>query len=1333
VVFTNFPEGHDPMSPIDDPGPGLVNAVRQTLFEHEESRAIVGVTWWVRREDGVEHEFHLRTTVLELLPAARSVRPEDHVREIIRLAGESIRERLESPGVRSSKLQLLYMMKMEIELVRGRRAQLLAPPPPAPVAPSQGSGVGRGNVVAALPEELFRRRCCLKINNSDDFCFRYCMTAWMLGVPRQHPERVSNYITNAPAGGRLPQGFRPVFKDCGLDFSMLKFPVGIHDLDEFEERNDVGVYCNEWHGSRAVLVRRPSVARPPGREVVLLLHRDHWFLVTNVRTFLAGPDDRQGHQHFCHRCGRVFWSGRGGAESLLEHLGHVSPNSCLEANNDGVLKKYRLPEEATVLKFDKYEQQVKHPVVIYADFETYSEELPVEEGPLNQDERAKRRFPARMCGVASYGYTVVSEIPEIPSCSVVKRGDGEEFFNDVLSIAMKYRWLAKHPKHMLFPVEDQEAFDQATACYLCGREDMPLVRDHDHFTGVYRGAACQSCNVKAQVPKAVPVYFHNFESFDSHFVIKALSKAMKSTTSQPVEEIDTDDIDEDELMALVDAYAVEEEEAFDLAQREGTRSFDYKRFRTSILGTSKEKTMQFGIGPLLFRDSMRLNQCSLGEWIESQRDMKKKPEDRRPLSECFPILRKHHPYMRNVPQERVEEALDLLLRKVPMPFSRLTSPEYFELDAVLPRDDYRNSLKGNKDCGDESYAMVQRIVQYFDLKNQGDYHDLYLFTDTLALADVVEAMRGRWFHRFGIDIVHSVTMASASYQTMLKTTNAEIELLTEGNRPLCDALLENIRGGVSCIFQPYGKANNWKCLPRNVPPELQHHEDLHEQVREHNCLMGVEDKVSLLPEDYLTWCVENYYDPRDETKWLLYIDANSLYPTVMTGSLPLRAYCQMDVPKTSREDRLEFLNILLKNYHRENTQGFFVEATYHVPKDLHDFFDYAPVAKRAIEHEELSLYQQELLRKFRKKSAAKTTKLFPYLGEHRKVLHQIDLLQYYVELGVVVTDLHRVWSFEQSPWMASHVQTLTTERAASKDPVVKQMLKISANSLYGKTGQDPLKHRSMTPHFSRESYSKAASKATDFQEIYDDGDGFFGLTQPERRKDPLVNTPRAVAFAILELSKLFMLKTHYEIFRKKYKSDAKLLMTDTDSLVYEIKTENLWGELLEVNDAPVTFDLYDTMPSVDAVRRFCPDISEARAEDIFAELKRRHGALGAVKSESKEDTIVEFVGLAPKLYSMLLRRDFEGFVDYLRCKGVPTPVLKENADHENFVKMLFEPFVSNVTYKKLQSFNHQVYTLEMTKKMLTSLQEKTYQVSPTESRPLGHWRNGDVEDVDEDL
>jgi hypothetical protein len=892
-----------------------------------------------------------------------------------------------------------------------------------------------------------------------------------------------------------------------------------------------------------------------------------------------------------------------------------------------------------------------------------------------------------------------------------------------MSIAMKYRWLAKKPKKIIISEAEEAAFEQATKCYLCGGEDSELVRDHDHFTGEYRGAACQSCNVKAQVPKTVPVYFHNLESFDSHFVIKSLSKLLRppppevaATVESAMDVVEESPMDDDEEAAMDDDTNMMVVYGLD---SDAIPKYNYQRFSLGILGTSKEKTMQLQLGPLVFRDSVRLNECSLGSWIDSQRGLNEKREHRRPLSECFPILRKFHPCMRSISEDKVEEALDLLLRKVPMAFSKLTSPAYFGLDAVLPQEAYKDSLKG-KACSDESYALIKHIVQYFDLKNQGEYHDLYLYTDTLALADVVEAMRARWHQRFEIDIVHSVTMPSASYQTMLKATNAEVELLTENNRPLMDALIKNIRGGVSCIFQPYGKANNWRCLPKSLPPHLEKYASLHEQVREKDFLRGVEKRGQkideILPPKYINWCIANGYDPREETRWILYVDANSLYPTVMTGSLPLRAFCPVDVPQSSREDRLEFLKLLLKNYRPENQQGFFIEVTYHVPEHLHDFFDYAPVAKRPVEEEELSLYQRELIAKFRKKSAAKTSKLFPYLGEHRQVLHQIDLLQYYVELGVEVTEVHRAWSFEQAPWMASHVRTLTTERAASKDPVVKQMLKISANSLYGKTGQDPLKHRSMTPHYSKDSFAKASAKASDYEVIYDDdGDGFFGLTQPERRKDPMVDTPRAVAFSILELSKLFMLKVHYGFFRKL---SAKLLMTDTDSLIYEITSDHLWKDLLQ---SSVCFDLINVLPTVDAVKLAWPDAVDPKG--IFDELKRRHGALGGLKSESKDAAIVEFVGLAPKMYSILMRLLDGQLSTSLKGKGVPTTVLVDNTDHAGYRRMLFEPFESNVSFKKFQAFKHQVYTLQMTKKMLTPLQEKTYQVSPTESRPLGHYLN----------
>jgi hypothetical protein len=252
----------------------------------------------------------------------------------------------------------------------------------------------------------------------------------------------------------------------------------------------------------------------------------------------------------------------------------------------------------------------------------------------------------------------------------------------------------------------------------------------------------------------------------------------------------------------------------------------------------------------------------------------------------------------------------------------------------------------------------------------------------------------------------------------------------------------------------------------------------------------------------------------------------------------------------------------------------------------------------------------------------------------------------------------------------------------------------------------------MTPHYSKDSFAKASSRASDYEVIYDDDDGFFGLTQPERRKDPMVDTPRAVACSILELSKLFMLKAHYGFFRKL---SAKLLMTDTDSLVYEITSDHLWKDLLQ---SSVCFDLIDALPTVDAVKLAWPDATDPKG--IFDKLKRRHGALGGLKSESKDAAIVEFVGLAPKMYSILMRVSDGQLSTSLKGKGVPTTVLEDTADHAGYRKMLFAPFESNVSFKKFQAFKHQVHTLQMTKKMLTPLQDKTYQVSPTESRPLGH-------------
>jgi hypothetical protein len=128
------------------------------------------------------------------------------------------------------------------------------------------------------------------------------------------------------------------------------------------------------------------------------------------------------------------------------------------------------------------------------------------------------------------------------------------------------------------------------------------------------------------------------------------------------------------------------------------------------------------------------------------------------------------------------------------------------------------------------------------------------------------------------------------------------------------------------------------------------------------------------------------------------------------------------------------------------------------------------------------------------------------------------------------------------------------------------------------------------------------------------------------------------------------------------------------------------------------------------------------ARTSFA-LRERKGKLGAMKLESKDQTITEFVGLAPKMYSMQLVDGSDNTTDYMKGKGVPSHVLNSRADHEAFRRMLFEPYESVVSFNKLQSFEHQVHALTMEKRMLTCINDKVYQVSPLECRPLGHWRN----------
>ena len=203
-----------------------------------------------------------------------------------------------------------------------------------------------------------------------------------------------------------------------------------------------------------------------------------------------------------------------------------------------------------------------------------------------------------------------------------------------------------------------------------------------------------------------------------------------------------------------------------------------------------------------------------------------------------------------------------------------------------------------------------------------------------------------------------------------------------------------------------------------------------------------------------------------------------------------------------------------------------------------------------------------------------------------------------------------------------------------------------------------------------------------------------------------------------------MLRAHYGFFKKVYGDRARLLFTDTDSLALSITAENLMRDLvhymLTAEGKQVLFDMLEAPTDEDLVE-FIPD--ESTRQVFKKKMEALKGGLGFFKIESGLNFIREFVGLASKMYSMeLINR--EGKIGFVRkAKGVPRFVVALYAPHAKYREMVLEPVEFTHGFRCLRSKNHTIEVLELTKRVLTAFDDKTYRVTSLLSRPHGHWRN----------
>ena len=102
--------------------------------------------------------------------------------------------------------------------------------------------------------------------------------------------------------------------------------------------------------------------------------------------------------------------------------------------------------------------------------------------------------------------------------------------------------------------------------------------------------------------------------------------------------------------------------------------------------------------------------------------------------------------------------------------------------------------------------MQIKYLKKFKLKNLGDYHDLYVQSDTLLLEDVLENFRNKYIEIYELDPAHFLSASGLTWQACLKKTEVRLELLTD-----VDMLLmveKGIRGGICHAIHRYAEANN---------------------------------------------------------------------------------------------------------------------------------------------------------------------------------------------------------------------------------------------------------------------------------------------------------------------------------------------------------------------------------------------------------------------------------------------------------------------------------------------------------------------------------------------
>ena len=588
-----------------------------------------------------------------------------------------------------------------------------------------------------LPNELKNKKAIINMKNEDNKCFLWCVLR-ALNPKDKNAERIDKDLKS---------------KEDTLNMSGITYPVELKYIKRFEKQNpDISISILGYSKDERIYPLEISKFTKSKKEderkhnIVLLLIKNgdnsHYCLIKNLSALLTSQVNKHKSKfYFCLNC----LNGYDDPEKLEKHKEYCNEEDSIKIN---------MPSPDTYIKFKNFLYSERAPFAIYADFESIVK-------PLNTCEPDPNK-----------SYTLKYQKHEPVSFVYYIKSFNESVYKSKLRIYVKSReeapdaidvfinWLEEDVKiiselgneKMIITEEEEEQFKQASNCWICGKllNLKDRVRDHCHYTGRYRGAAHNICNLKYSKPNNISVFFHNLTGYDSHLFIKKLGVTEGN----------------------IDCIPNNEENYISFSKTIKTGEYTNKK------GETKNKYFK-----IVFKDSLKFMASSLEALVNNLPDGA----------------------LNNLEKYFTPEQVKLLKQKGFFPYDYMDNIEKLKDSKPPPQKAFYSKLTG-KGINNYNYNHVLNVWKTWKMKTLKEYLELYNISDVLLLADVFENFRDICLKNYGLDPVYYYTAPGLAWDAMLKMTKINLELLS--NIDMLLMIEKGIRGGISIISNRYGKANN---------------------------------------------------------------------------------------------------------------------------------------------------------------------------------------------------------------------------------------------------------------------------------------------------------------------------------------------------------------------------------------------------------------------------------------------------------------------------------------------------------------------------------------------